>query len=91
MTLECVPPVYIRLDNKFIDEAEPAIQQGLPVQIDCEVVNTDRALGTTLSYKVSKKYGEEGLRAFLSRPLCCSLSLVVAEFLLQPATRSTST
>merc|ERR1712093_494524 len=28
---------------------------------ECEVVNTDRALGTTLSNKVSKKYGEAGL------------------------------
>ncbi|KAK4688846.1 glutamate synthase (NADH), partial [Tremellales sp. Uapishka_1] len=53
--------LYVRLDNKFIDEAEPALQKGLPVEIDCDVVNTDRALGTTLSYRVSKLYGEAGL------------------------------
>ncbi|PWN39322.1 putative glutamate synthase [Ceraceosorus guamensis] len=53
--------LYVRLDNKFIDEAEPALSQGLPVQIECDVVNTDRALGATLSYRVSKLYGEEGL------------------------------
>jgi glutamate synthase (NADH) len=53
--------LYVRLDNKFIDEAESAINDGIPVSIDCEVVNTDRALGTTLSYRVSKKYGEAGL------------------------------
>ncbi|GJJ12272.1 glutamate synthase [NADH] [Clathrus columnatus] len=53
--------LYIRLDNKFIDESEPALNKGLPVRIDCDVVNTDRALGTSLSYKVSKLYGEEGL------------------------------
>ncbi|EJD05779.1 NADPH-dependent glutamate synthase [Fomitiporia mediterranea MF3/22] len=53
--------LYIRLDNKFIDESEPALTKGLPVHIECDVVNTDRALGTTLSYKVSKLYGEEGL------------------------------
>ena len=53
--------LYVRMDNKFIDEAEPALNKGLPVNIDCEVVNTDRALGTTLSYHVSKKYGEAGL------------------------------
>lgn len=53
--------LYRRLDNKFIDEAEPAISQGIPVTIDCEVVNTDRALGTSLSYRVSKAYGEAGL------------------------------
>jgi len=53
--------LYIRLDNKFIDESEPALSKGLPVHIDCEVTNTDRALGTSLSYRVSKLYGEEGL------------------------------
>ncbi|THH29646.1 hypothetical protein EUX98_g4541 [Antrodiella citrinella] len=53
--------LYIRLDNKFIDESEPALSKGLPVHIDCDVTNTDRALGTSLSYRVSKLYGEEGL------------------------------
>ena len=53
--------LYIRLDNKFIDESEPALGKGLPVQIECDVINTDRALGTTLSYRVSKLWGEEGL------------------------------
>ncbi|KAJ3773747.1 NADPH-dependent glutamate synthase [Lentinula raphanica] len=53
--------LYIRLDNKFIDESEPALTKGLPVHIECDVVNTDRALGTSLSYRVSKLYGEEGL------------------------------
>jgi glutamate synthase (NADPH/NADH) len=53
--------LYIRLDNKFIDEAEPALTKGLPVHIECDVTNTDRALATTLSYRVSKLYGEEGL------------------------------
>ncbi|CAO1624862.1 unnamed protein product [Sympodiomycopsis kandeliae] len=53
--------LYVRLDNKFISEAEPALTEGLPVQIECDVVNTDRSLGATLSYRVSKLYGEEGL------------------------------
>ncbi|GAA5979869.1 hypothetical protein JCM11641_007571, partial [Rhodosporidiobolus odoratus] len=54
--------LYTRLDNKFVDEAELALTKGLPVRIDnVEVVNTDRALGTTLSNHVSKRYGEEGL------------------------------
>ncbi|KAF9532316.1 NADPH-dependent glutamate synthase [Crepidotus variabilis] len=53
--------LYIRLDNKFIDESEPALMNGLPVHIECDVTNTDRALGTSLSYRVSKLYGEEGL------------------------------
>jgi len=53
--------LYIRLDNKFIDESEPALTKGLPVHIECDVTNTDRALGTSLSYRVSKLYGEDGL------------------------------
>ncbi|GAA6007849.1 glutamate synthase (NADH) [Rhodotorula paludigena] len=53
--------LHTRLDNKLILESELALTQGLPVRIDCEVVNTDRALGTTLSNHVSKRYGEEGL------------------------------
>jgi GXGXG motif len=53
--------LHVRLDNKFIDESEPALTKGLPVVIECDVNNTDRALGTTLSYRVSKLYGEEGL------------------------------
>lgn len=32
--------LYIRLDNKFVDESTPALEQGLPVQIDTEVLNS---------------------------------------------------
>jgi glutamate synthase (NADPH/NADH) len=53
--------LYIRLDNKFIDESEPSLTKGLPVHIVCDVTNTDRALGTSLFCRVSKLYGEEGL------------------------------
>lgn len=42
-------------------EAEPSLVQGLPTRMEAEVVNTDRALGTTLSNHVSKRFGEEGL------------------------------
>ncbi|PRT52496.1 Putative glutamate synthase [NADPH] [Wickerhamiella sorbophila] len=53
--------LHVRVDNKLIDESEITLEKGLPVQIDCQVVNTDRAVGTTLSYRVSKKFGENGL------------------------------
>lgn len=53
--------LHIRVDNKLIDESELTLAKGLPVTIDCEVVNTDRSLGTTLSYRVSKTFGEQGL------------------------------
>ena len=46
-------------DTPFLSTA--SLTRGLPVRIECNVVNTDRALGTTLSNHVSKRYGEEGL------------------------------
>lgn len=53
--------LHVRLDNKLVDEAEVTLEKGLPVNIEADIVNTDRALGTTLSYRISKKFGEKGL------------------------------
>ncbi|KAI9091276.1 hypothetical protein DFS34DRAFT_718333 [Phlyctochytrium arcticum] len=53
--------LHKRLDNKLIEQAKRAIEAKRPVQISAEVVNTDRALGATLSYEVSKAHGEAGL------------------------------
>ncbi|KAH0345520.1 glutamate synthase-like protein, partial [Aureobasidium melanogenum] len=53
--------LHVRLDNKLISESELALEKGHPCRIECDVVNTDRALGATLSYQVSKRYGEKGL------------------------------
>lgn len=53
--------LHVRLDNKLIDEAEVTLDKGLPVTIDGEISNTDRAVGATLSYRISKKFGSEGL------------------------------
>jgi glutamate synthase (NADPH/NADH) len=53
--------LHVRLDNKLIAESELALEKGLPARIECDVVNTDRALGATLSYHISKRYGEAGL------------------------------
>ncbi|KAI9029854.1 hypothetical protein CLU79DRAFT_831602 [Phycomyces nitens] len=55
--------LHVRLDNYFIEESEPALADKEKVVIDAQVVNTDRALGTTLSYHVSKRHGENGLPA----------------------------
>ncbi|CAI4217243.1 unnamed protein product [Parascedosporium putredinis] len=53
--------LYVRLDNKLISESESTLDKGLPSRIECEVVNTDRAMGTSLSYHISKRFGEVGL------------------------------
>lgn len=53
--------LHTRLDNKLISESELALDKGLPCRIETDIVNTDRTLGATLSYRISKKYGEAGL------------------------------
>lgn len=53
--------LHVRLDNKLIAESELALEKGLPCRIECDIVNTDRTLGATLSYHISKRYGEAGL------------------------------
>lgn len=42
--------LYIRLDNKFVDESTPALEQGLPVQIDTEVLNSAFLIASRLRY-----------------------------------------
>jgi len=50
------------LDQKtLIPLCQSAIQDGKPVALDLKVINTDRALGTTLSHEISKKWGVAGL------------------------------
>lgn len=53
--------LHVRLDNKLIAESELALEKGLPTRIECDIVNTDRAMGASLSYHISKRYGETGL------------------------------
>jgi glutamate synthase (NADPH/NADH) large chain len=50
-----------RLDDELIEAAEPALEDGDPVEISRPISNVDRAVGTTLSARVSKAYGTEGL------------------------------
>jgi len=52
-----------RLDNILITKALASLDHGEKVTIESAVINTDRAVGTTLSFHVSKKYGEQGLPA----------------------------
>ena len=49
------------LDNQLIDEAASAIEKGSEIVIEKKIDNSLRPIGTTLSYKIAKKYGEEGL------------------------------
>jgi glutamate synthase (NADPH/NADH) large chain len=49
------------LDHKLVKLAKPALERGERVQIDLDIVNTNRTVGTILSYNVAKRWHEEGL------------------------------
>ena len=49
------------LDHKLIAQAQPAIDNGVPVRIDLPVSNANRTVGAMLSGRVARKYGEAGL------------------------------
>ncbi|MCS6973176.1 MAG: glutamate synthase large subunit [Cyclobacteriaceae bacterium] len=49
------------LDRKIIHDAKEALSFALPVKLFYPVKNTDRAVGTLLSYEISKRYGSKGL------------------------------
>jgi glutamate synthase (NADPH/NADH) large chain len=51
----------LALDNRLIQMSRPALEKGEKVQIDMPIVNTNRTVGTMLSNKVVRKWGERGL------------------------------
>ncbi|KAJ3294774.1 glutamate synthase [NADH] [Borealophlyctis nickersoniae] len=53
--------LWKRLDNRLIEQSKAALEHGDFSSCTAQVVNTDRAIGATLSYHVSTKYGEKGL------------------------------
>ena len=50
-----------KLDQRFIEAAKDALEEGRPAMIRHEIHNIDRTAGTMLSAEVSRRYGEEGL------------------------------
>jgi glutamate synthase domain-containing protein 3 len=51
--LECA------LDNKLVELARPALEDGRHVDIELPIVNTNRTVGTILSHHVAKRFGLE--------------------------------
>jgi glutamate synthase domain-containing protein 3 len=49
------------LDNRLIELAKPALERGERVAIDTPIRNTNRTVGTMLSWQVAKRYGHDGL------------------------------
>ena len=49
------------LDNKLIEMCRDAIDFKKPTTLNMAIRNGNRTVGTTLSYEIAKKYGEDGL------------------------------
>ncbi len=49
------------LDNALIELCRDAIESKAPVSLDMPISNSNRTVGTTLSYEVAKRYGEDAL------------------------------
>ncbi len=49
------------LDNKIIELAKEAIEHKKPVEFDLPIRNTNRTVGTMLSYHLAKRYAMKGL------------------------------
>jgi len=49
------------LDNRLIEQAEPALQRGEKVVIETPITNINRTAGTMLSHAVASRYGAAGL------------------------------
>ena len=49
------------LDNKLVEQALPALDQGAKVVIETAITNTNRTAGTILSNAVATRYGQTGL------------------------------
>jgi len=53
--------VDAQLDWELLEAAEDAIEDGEPVTLDMDISNVDRAVGATLSSRISREYGVGGL------------------------------
>ncbi len=49
------------LDQDMIKQAQPALENGTPVQIDTPIQNLNRSFGAMLSGEVARRYGHAGL------------------------------
>ena len=51
----------LSLDPELIKKAKTAIETKKPVRIEHKIRNCNRTVGTTLSYEIAKRYGQQGL------------------------------
>ena len=64
-TLHCTRPqdhgLERALDQKFLPDCRPAIEQGTPVALELPISNVDRTVGTLLGAEISRLRGGAGL------------------------------
>jgi glutamate synthase (NADPH/NADH) large chain len=48
-------------DEQLIKDAKPALENGTPVKLSYTIANTQRSIGTRLSYEISTRYHQHGL------------------------------
>jgi glutamate synthase (NADPH/NADH) large chain len=60
-TIEQDHGLDVVIDNQLIEKAKDALENGNKVSFEHEVINTDRAVGTILSYTLVKKWGAQML------------------------------
>jgi len=51
----------LALDNRLIAGSQNALKYGQPTRFEMPIVNTNRTVGTMLSHKLVRKWGERGL------------------------------
>ncbi len=49
------------LDNRLIELCSDAIDSKTPIELDLPISNANRTVGTTLSYNIARRYGEDAL------------------------------
>ena len=49
------------LDNRLVELSADAIESGAPVEFEMPISNANRTVGTTLSYNISLRHGEDAL------------------------------
>jgi glutamate synthase (NADPH/NADH) large chain len=63
--IRCIQPQVHKiadvLDRKLIAKCLPALEKKTPIVLESPIRNTDRSVGTMLSYEVSKRFGGKGL------------------------------
>ena len=50
-----------RLDDELLEAVGSAIETGEPTTVAAEIDNTDRAVGATISHRISREHGTDGL------------------------------